>query len=268
MDTPTPPRDIFDRRRRAMRRARRTEVPGYFDHHIAAMLLERLDDVARNFSNALIIGARNTDLITAIRLRCTRLSIVESTAEIAQPESYDLILWPGGLESVNDVPGALLRCRFALKPDGLLLGCVIGDGSFPKLRSAMATADAPIATARMHPQLSLQAVGDLLHKIGLALIVTDVEQLSLSYTTLYALVRDMRDAALGNVLSGPVHPISRAGLARASAAFCGDGGGRSLETVRIIHFSGWAPDSTQPQPARRGSATASLAQALRPSRPE
>lgn len=266
-----------------MRRARLPAQPGYFDHHIAAMLLERLDDVARNFSNALIIGARNTDLITAIRLRCTRLTIVESSPDMARraraicadedaidvaPESYDLIIWPGGLESVNDVPGALLRCRFALKPDGLLLGCVIGDGSFPRLRSAMATADAPIATARMHPQLSLQAVGDLLHKIGLALIVTDVEQLSLAYTTLYALVRDMRDAALSNILGGPVHPMSRAGYEQACAIFCADGGGRSLETVRIIHFSGWAPDSTQPQPARRGSATASLAQALRPSRPE
>lgn len=281
--TPAPPRDIFDRHRRAMRRERRPEAPGFFDHHIAEMLLERLGDVSRNFTDALIIGARNPDLITAIRLRCTRLTIVESSPDLArrarclctdedalgvEPENYDLILWPGGLEGVNDVPAALLRCRYALKPDGLLLGCVIGDGSFPKLRSAMAAADAPIATARMHPQLSLQAVGDLLHKIGLALIVTDVEQLILSYTTLYALVRDVRDAALGNVLSGPVHPISRAGFERAHAIFCDEGGARTTEQLRIIHFSGWAPDASQPKPARRGSATASLEQALRPSRPE
>lgn len=263
---PAPPRDIFDRHRRAMRRARLPAQPGYFDQQMADMLLERLGDVTRTFSDALIIGARNAALIAAIRQRCTQLTIAESSAEIARPESYDLIVWPGGLESINDVPGALLRCRFALKPDGLLLGCVIGDGSFPALRRAMAAADAPAAIARMHPQLSLQAVGDLLHKVGLALIVTDVEQLTLAYATLGALVRDVRDAALGNVLNGPVRRISRAGYARASTAFCADAGARTTEQVRIIHFSGWAPDPSQPLPAKRGSATTSLAQALRPPR--
>lgn len=264
MDTTAPPRDIFDRHRRAMRRARLPALPGYFDRQIADMLLERLGDVSRNFTDALIIGARSPGLIAALRLRCTHLTIAESSAEIDQPESYDLIVWPGGLESINDVPGALLRCRFALKPDGLLLGCVIGDGSFPALRRAMAAADAPAAIARMHPQLSLQAVGDLLHKVGLALIVTDVEQLTLTYATLGALVRDVRDAALGNVLNGPVRPLSKAGLARASAAFCAKADARTVEQVRVIHFSGWAPHASQPRPAKRGSATTSLAQALRP----
>lgn len=276
------PRDIFDRRRRAMRRARLPMQPGYFDQLLSEMLIERLDDVSRSFSDVLIIGGRNTVIIAAMRLRFANVTIVESSPELArrvggicidedalsvEPERYDLILWPGGLEGVNDVPGALLRCRYALKPDGLLLGCVIGDGSFPALRHAMTAADAPLAIARMHPQLSLQSVGDLLHKIGLALIVTDVEAVQLAYATLASLVRDVRDAALSNVLAGPVHIIDRSGFARANAAFCADAGKRTTEQVRVIHFSGWAPDASQPKPARRGSATTSLKQALRPPSP-
>ena len=47
----------------------------------------------------------------------------------------------------------------------------------------------------------------------------------------------------------------------AQAAFTDDDA-RTIETIRIVHFSGWAPHASQPQPARRGSATASLAAAL------
>jgi len=35
------------------------------------------------------------------------------------------------------------------------------------------------------------------------------------------------------------------------------------ERFEILHLSGWAPSQDQPRPARRGSATASLADALR-----
>jgi hypothetical protein len=41
-----------------------------------------------------------------------------------------------------------------------------------------------------------------------------------------------------------------------------DPDGRVRATFATIWLSGWAPDSAQPKPARRGSATASLAQAL------
>lgn len=256
-DTPTPPRDIFDRRRRAVRRRRLPALPGYFDSLIADRLIERLNDVSRSFGEVLLVGGRNAPLVTALRERCAQVTIAEASPVLAarvgalcadedrlsvEPQSADLIVWPGGLEGVNDVPGALLRCRYALRPDGLLLGCVIGDGSFPTLRRCMAAADAPHVTARMHPQLSLQSLCDLLGRIGLTMIVADVEAVQLSYPSLAALLRDVRDGALGNVLAGPVQPISRSGYARAQAAFCGEkGDGRVIEQVRLIHFSGWIP---------------------------
>ena len=43
-----------------------------------------------------------------------------------------------------------------------------------------------------------------------------------------------------------------------------DPDGRIAEQFRIIHFSGWAPHPDQPRPARRGSGTASLIDALSP----
>lgn len=282
MTTPTP--EIFDRHRRALRRARYPGGTGWFDQLIAEQLIERIDDVSREFTRALIIGGRNAPLIAAVGARCKSVEVVEPSAWIAaktgamlgeedqlavEPEQYDLVVWPGGLDSINDVPGALLRARWALKPDGLLIGCFFGDGSFPALRRALQAADAPAAIARMHPQISLPTLGDLLSRAGLALIVTDAERLTISYARLTTLLRDLRQGALTNMLSGPVHQLTRDGLVRAEAAWLKDalsgqdGQLRNSEALRLLHFSGWAPDASQPQPARRGSATVSLADALK-----
>jgi hypothetical protein len=70
-----------------------------------------------------------------------------------------------------------------------------------------------------------------------------------------------------NVLSARSKaPISRASLAAAIAAFeaDADADGKTAEHFEIVYLTGWSPSSDQPQPARRGSATASLAEALRP----
>lgn len=268
--------DIFDRRRRAARRAQR-RGDGYLDAIMAEQLLERLDDVQRPFRDALLIGGRTPALAQALAdrdLDVRRLEpgdpacgLREDEDRLAiEPASVDLIIWPGGLESVNDVPGALLRCRHALRPDGLLLGCLFGDGSFPALRQALAAADHPLAVARMHPQIDLASLGSLLSSVGLALPVVDVERMTLAYRSLDALVGDLRAAALTNLLAGTTHRLSRQRWATARADFAAksDTMGRTVETARLMHFSGWAPHTSQPQPAARGSARASLAAALRP----
>lgn len=271
-------RDLFDRRRRAIRRDRPIGGQGdYFGAVMAEQLIERLDDVSRSFSDALVIGGRNEGMVRALNERGLRVTMVEPAPGLAatsgatagdedrvpvEPESFDLILWPGGLESVNDVPGALLRARMALRPDGLLLGCFVGDGSLPQLRAAFALAEQNRPAARLHPQIGAAAMGDLVQKVGLALPVIDVERLSLAYADLASLVVDLRSAALTSVLAGPVPRLSRKDWLAAQAAFAA-GDDRTVENIRIVHFSGWAPHPDQPKPAKRGSATASLADALK-----
>jgi SAM-dependent methyltransferase len=272
----TSPADLFNRQRRMHRRQRR-HAGDWLGEQISAALIERLDIVTREFRHALLIGGRDAALAEALRARGLTVDIAEPAGGSGhhadedrldvEPGSYDLVLWPGGLEGVNDVPGALLRARLALRPDGLLLGACIGDGSLPMLRGAIregaAIADRP-AAARMMPQISLQAMGDLLQRAGLALPVVDVEELALRYRHIDGLIRDLRAHAATAMLAGPVPPLHRTEWAATAAAFADAGAdGATVETVRVIHFSGWAPDASQPQPARRGSATASLAAALK-----
>lgn len=247
---------------------------------IADTLIDRLSMVTRRFARTLLIGAHDPALAERLRASGTDLTIIEAGPRLAAATgalvgeadaidlpfaSFDLILWPGGLDSVNDVPGALVRLRALLAPDGLLIGAFPGDGSLPRLRRAV-MADGVRTAPRLHPQIDLSAMGNLLQRVGFALPVVDIDALTVRYGDWFALVRDLRASGLSNRLAAAPPMLTREEAARIAAAFMAqaDPDGRVAEIFRLIHFSGWAPHPDQPQPARRGSGTASLAEALKP----
>lgn len=277
----TSPAPLFSRARSAAQRDRMIYAPAGADFLkpiIADAILDRLAMVTRDFSRILLIGAHDPELAQALRSRGA-LTILESAPLLAAQSgamlgdaetidlplgSFDLILWPTGLDSVHDVPGALLRMRALLAPDGLLLGALVGDGSLPRLRRAV-MADGVRGIPRMHPQIDLASTGNLLQRVGFTLPVVDVEALNVRYGALAGLVRDLRANNLSSRLNPAPSPLTRQEAAHIAAAFTAqaDDDGRISEAFRIIYFSGWAPDPSQPKPARRGSATASLAEALK-----
>lgn len=280
-----PPSQLFSSARTRSQRDRMARLPGganFLAPIIAETLLDRLAMVTREFSRTLLIGAHDTALIDHLRRLGTELVIAEAGPRFAGRQdalvveadaidlpfaSFDLILWPGGLDSINDVPGALVRLRALLAPDGLLLGAFVGDGSLPRLRRAV-IADGVRSIARMHPQIDLAAMGNLLQRVGFTLPVVDVEALTVRYGDWFALARDLRAGGLSSRLSPAPPALTREEAARIAAAFAAqaDPDGRIGEQFRFVHFSGWAPHPDQPQPARRGSGTASLSEALKPKR--
>lgn len=277
----------FDRPLRRLRRdraARGGAADNPLLRRIAEDLLERLDLVTRRFDRALDLGCGPGLLAGGLRARGMEVSACDAGAVFAAgargeqcdedrlpftPGSFDLIVSAGTLDSVNDLPGALIQARRLLRPDGLFLAAFAGAGSLPVLRRAIAAADEAEqrgASPRLHPQIDLRAAGDLLARAGFALPVADDEPLTVRYSGLPQLVADLRSLAWTNLLSTRSRqPLGRQGYAAAYAQFAAaaDPDGRVAERFRIIHLSGWAPSPDQPQPARRGSATASLADALR-----
>jgi SAM-dependent methyltransferase len=276
----------FDRRLRRLRRDRaaRSGAPANpLLQRMADDLLERLDLVTRRFDRALDLGSGPGHLASALRARGMEVTACDAGALFASGAggeqcdedrlpfaagSFDLVVSAGTLDSVNDLPGALIQVRRLLRPDGLFLAAFAGAGSLPILRSALAAADEAEqrpASPRLHPQIDLRAAGDLLARAGFALPVADDEPLTVRYPGLPQLVADLRSLAWTNLLSTRSrHPFGRLGYAAAQAAFtaAADPDGKVPERFRIVHLSGWAPSPDQPQPARRGSATASLAAAL------
>lgn len=276
VDTP----DIFDRRTRRLRRDR--AAPRYldFDFLRAAMidgLTDRLAGVSRSFSDVLDLGCFDGGFPAPVGARIARLDpgfrFAETAGGVQADEdrlpfadgAFDLVVSAGVLDSVGDLPGALALARRVLRPDGLFLAAFLGYPSLSTLRQCLREAEGDRPVARLHPQVDVRAAGDLLVRAGFALPVADVDTLTVRYADLFGLLRDLRGMAGGNVLPDRV-PLSRETLARAAAAFAdaADPDGRTRERFEIVFLTGWAPAPSQPQPARRGSATASLAAALKP----
>jgi NADH dehydrogenase [ubiquinone] 1 alpha subcomplex assembly factor 5 len=273
--------EIFDRNRRRQRRDR--AAPGFAAHsflhdRMAEELLDRLGGVTRRFADALDLGCMDGRIAHALAAQGMNIVAADPGYRFAKgvggvqcdedrlpfaDASFDLVMACGGLDQVNDLPGALLLIRRILKPDGLFLGAFVGAGSLPRLRSALLGAE-DRAVARLHPQIDVRSAGDLLARAGFALPVADGERVSVRYGSLPALLRDLRGAAATNLLAGHVPPLASAALAGAAASFQSDAeaDGKVGEAIEIVYMAGWAPAPDQPQPARPDSGTASLARIL------
>lgn len=257
----TMPPPLFSPQRRAAQRTRAAGSDDFIAAMIAESLLDRLGMVTRRFKRALLV-AHDGHVLTEPLRALVGLLMVNATPP--DGDTFDLIVWPGGLESIDDVPGALVQVRRSLSPDGLLIGAMVGDGSFPLLRRLLVS-EGVRAIPRMHPQIDLKTLGNLLQRTGFALPVTDVEATVLRYGDWRRIVADLRSAGLAGQLAAAPPPLTRAELAALEAGFaatCGDDG-RAEEALRILYFTAWAPHPDQPQPARRGSGKSSLAAALR-----
>lgn len=262
----TQPPPLFSLRRRTAQRARHRGGGDFIAPLIAESLLDRLGMVTRQFERALLVAPSEHALAAPLSALADAVVVSDT---LPNAGAFDLIVWPGGLEVIDDVPGALMRARAALRPDGLLVGALVGDGSFPLLRRLL-VGDGMRAIPRMHPQIDLKTFGNLLQRTGFALPVADVEATVLRYASWRRLVEDLRGSNLASQLASAPPPLTRAELAaldRGFAAAC-DAGGRAAEELRILYFTAWAPHPDQPRAAKRGSATASLAAALRKIEPE
>ena len=277
----------FDRTLRRLRRGRATcnvEEADYLHRLAAEELLDRLSTVRRTFLDVLVLGGRDGGLANDLRELGMSVVVADAGNLLAEradgiqcdedrlpfgDHSFDLVVSIGVLDSVNDLPGALTLIRRALRPDGLFLGALSGAGSLPRLRSAMTAADAAggAASPRIHPQIDLRAAGDLLTRAGFKLQVADSSTVEVRFSNLFRLVGDLRIMGATNILRARSRtPIGRFGLGAAIEDFSSkaDEDGKTVERFEIIYLTGWSPSPDQPQPARRGSATASLAAALRP----
>jgi len=259
------PNQLFDPKLTRLRRERAapSDDPAYFLHRRAAdELLERLDLVSRPFATALDLSSYS-GLAERLSERGIAVTRFDEEGLPAAPGPFDLAVSLGLIDTVNDLPGSLALIRRALKPDGLFLAAFAGAGSLPRLRRAMRAAEEAEgagASPRIHPQLDVRAAGDLLVRAGFALPVVDREIVEVRFKSLMQLVGDLRAMGATNILANRQRrPFNRRGLAAAAADFGAD----ALERFEIVYLSGWAPAPDQPRPARRGSANASLAEALK-----
>jgi SAM-dependent methyltransferase len=292
--SPAPPPQLFDRALIASRldraiRAASGEGADFLLRRAADELNERLSVVSREFAvagdvgtpgphAAEVLAARRGGGVT-LRLAPTRLSAGEGNflRAIGDVErlpltghSFDLIVSLLALHHVNDLPGALIQIRTALKPDGLLLAALAGGDTLTELRQSLVVAESDItggAAPRVAPFADVRALGGLLQRAGFALPVVDVDRLVVRYGDLGGLMGDLRAFGATNALSArPRTPLRRDVLGRAAAVYAerfADPDGRLRATFEILWLTGWVPHESQPKPLKPGSAAMRLEDALK-----
>ena len=251
----------------------------------AADLAERVAVVQRRFARAVDLASPGPHLALALR----GLPNVAGVAQLAPlaaalagsgavadaqalplaPASVDLVASALALHIVDDLPGALVQIRRALRPDGLFLACLPGGQTLHELRTCLAAGESEIsggASPRVAPFADLRDLGALLQRAGFALPVTDIETLTLRYDSMFALLRDLRRMGATNVLAARSKKFLRRDVLARAAAIYGekfaDADGRVRATVELIYLSGWCPHESQARPLQPGSAKMRLAAAL------
>jgi SAM-dependent methyltransferase len=250
MATTAPPRIFSPRRRiaarrRMLQRQRLADAPSYLLEDMVEDVIERMGFLRHEPARALVMGDVTGSLAHSLRQRGADVTEAEPASDFDEERpwpfgGFDLIASLGTLDTVNDLPGALIHARHALAPGGLLIASFMAAGSLPALRAAMLAADGERPAPRLHPAVDVRAGAQLLQRTGYADPVADQRSLAVSFRTLGSLVADLRSMGLTNVLADPGPPLTRGTRDTARAAFLSMGEeGRTTERFEILTLTGW-----------------------------
>ncbi|ODA67339.1 Malonyl-[acyl-carrier protein] O-methyltransferase [Methyloligella halotolerans] len=288
MNDPARPFDRALLRRRRDRYAGLHHRHDFLFAHSAEEIAGRLQAILRDFPLALDLGAHqglhgralaenpkigqvfHGELSEELARACPRPALVCDEERLPFADgSLDLVVSGLSLQHVNDLPGALIQIRRALKPDGLFMASLLGTRTLEELREAFIYAEAEAqggASPRVAPFPDIREAGALLQRAGFALPVTDTETLTVSYESLSDLMNEIRGMGAANVLNERRRtPLLRRTLRRAEEIYrerFSLPDGRIKATFEIVYLSGWAPAPTQQKPLRPGSAKQRLSDAL------
>jgi SAM-dependent methyltransferase len=264
----TAPPKIFDRT--AYARARAKGGSSFLAKDVAEGLSDRLRAVNRRFGSALDVGSRAESfaLLQPFAAKWERTAFENEVLGRGEAR-FDLVTSVLSLHAVNDLPGALIQIRRALKPDGLFLAALFGGDTLRELREAFTTGESEIAggaSPRVFPFADVRDMGALLQRAGFALPVADVERTTVRYREFATLVADLRALGETNALAERSRKVLRRDVLAAMLARYGErhaeADGRLRATFDIVYLTGWAPHESQQKPLAPGSARTRLADAL------
>ena len=287
----TSPIAVFDRR---LLRQRRDRAAAGADGHdfllreTAALLAERLELVKRPLPLIVDLGAHHGVFTEKLRQRPGTERVVssdissamaargEGPAVVADEEflpfkaaSLDAVVSNLSLHWVNDLPGALLQIRQALKTDGLFMATLLGGETLKELRQCLMEAELIVtggASPRVSPFVDMRDMGALMPRAGFALPVVDAEKITVHYSSPLKLMRDLRGMGAANITHNRPQGFTRKAVlleaARLYQEKFSESGGEVTATFEAVFVIGWAPAESQQKPLKPGTAKTRLAQAL------
>lgn len=259
---------VFDFHTAQLRRLR-ARGDAFLAHAAADGLADRLAAVTRPFPRGLMIGGTVPQALRGFAGEWLSADLGAAEILSVPPESTDLAVSLLSLQTINDLPGALVQIRRALTPDGLFVGALFGGATLRELRDSFAHAEIETlggVSPRVSPFGDVRELGNLLQRTGFALPVADVERSLVRYGDFPGLVRDLRALGQTNAMAGRSRKFLRRDTLTAMKAYYAahhSEGGKLNATFEIVYLTGWAPHQSQQQPLKPGSAKTRLADALK-----
>lgn len=290
---------VFDRRTVQLHRDRaaaKLDGHDFLFMETAERLCDRLDDIKRTFNTALDLGCHGgevgrrlngrgnietliqADFSTAMAARAASnsdratptLSVDEENLAF-KDASFDLVLSNLSMHWVNDLPGALIQIRKALKPDGLMIVSMLAERTLWELRESLMAAEIEVEggmSPRVSPFATVQDLGSLLGRAGFALPVLDTDTITVSYPDAFKLMADLRAMGEAGAVAGRRKQFTREDTILRAASYYrekfadADQQDRIPATFDIVTMTAWAPGPNQPQPLEPGSGEINLSLAL------
>lgn len=289
---------IFDRdlkRKQRDRAAWLMRQDDSFVTTVAENLLDRLEDCKKAFPAALCLGGslkairhllRGRGGIEKLIMMDMSLDMVKLCKEVERDvtdenvetffvvgdeeflpvgeSSQDLIISCLGLHWTNDLPGAMIQCRLALKPDGLFLAAILGGETLKELRIACTVAQMEREggiSPRLSPLAQVRDAGNLLTRAGFTLPGVDVDEYTVKYENALQLIEHLRSMGETNALVQRNNLLKRETALATAAVYqsmFGAEDGTVPATFQVIYMTGWREHPSQQTAKRRGSATVSF----------
>ena len=272
----TPPK-LFDPDTVSRNRLRASKMDNRFQFlraEIADRMFERLQEINRSFEKKIDLGGRLAAFLPAGEAESYQAQAFDGALVPDEAIDADFIVSNLDLHWVNDLPGVLVQMKQALRPDGLVMASMFGGETLHELRHSLLAAESEITggvSQRIAPFADVKDLGSLLQRAGLALPVTDVDTLTLTYEHPVQLMQELRGMGETNALIGRSKNFMRRDvLFRAAEIYQRDFSredGRILATFEVMYLTGWHPHESQQKPLKPGSGKVSLADALKAGKP-
>ncbi|XP_008795315.1 putative methyltransferase At1g22800, mitochondrial [Phoenix dactylifera] len=289
---------IFDRDLKRKQRDRAAWLMGGKDDFVDAVaenLLDRLEDCTKTFPTALCLGGSSEAIRRLLRGHggVEKLIMMDTSFDMVKrlkdsekkfpnnnletffvvgdeeflpikESSVELVISCLGLHWTNDLPGAMIQCRLALKPDGLFLAAILGGETLKELRIACTVAQMEREggiSPRLSPLAQVRDAGNLLTRAGFTLPGVDVDEYTVRYDSALELVEHLRAMGETSALLQRSTILKRdTALATAAVyqSMFGAEDGSVPATFQVIFMTGWREHPSQKKAKMRGSATASF----------
>ncbi|KAL3534774.1 hypothetical protein ACH5RR_003235 [Cinchona calisaya] len=289
---------IFDRHLKSKQRDRAAWLMQPKDSlvdSVAENLLDRLEDCKRTFPTTLCVGGSleairrllwgrggieklimmdtSNDMVKVCKNAEMGMANenIETSFIVGDEEflpikegSIDLVISSLGLHWTNDLLGAMIQSRLALKPDGLFLAAILGGETLRELRIACTVAQIEREggiSPRLSPLAQVRDAGNLLTRAGFTLPGVDVDEYTVRYKNPLELIEHLRAMGETNALIQRSKILNRE-TALATAAvyesmFAAEDG-TIPATFQVIYMTGWREHPSQQKAKKRGSATVSF----------